>query len=255
MGGRCCACRRWPSRDDPLGREPGEPLWPEWEGDAALGAGGPMVGSRVWSALYQQSPRQRPGALFPVGRIDLFEAAPADCACVRAWDLAATAEGDGRDPDWTVGLKLGRESSRPVVVLDVVRLRWRPARGGGDDREDRAVTAEEVPVGLPQDPGQAGKHQVAWLRRAAQDTGWWRRAETGAKLDPGAAGGRTGGGRQSCAAARRLEPRAASTSCAISRTAGTTTRWMRCRVHSADAGGRHGACRCGAVHSCRSCPR
>lgn len=53
--------------DDPLGREPGEALWPERmplaELEAArLGAGG--ADSRAWTALWQQRPRPQGGALF-----------------------------------------------------------------------------------------------------------------------------------------------------------------------------------------------
>jgi predicted phage terminase large subunit-like protein len=42
--------------DDPLGRKPGEALWPERFSAAELEATREQVGSYVWSALYQQSP-------------------------------------------------------------------------------------------------------------------------------------------------------------------------------------------------------
>jgi len=167
--------------DDPLGRVLGEPLWPEWEDRAALERKRASVGGRIWSALFQQSPRRDGGSLFPVTRIDVVEVVT-EPQSVRAWDLAATADGDGRDPDWTVGLKLGREPSGRFLVLDVVRLR------GGPHEVEKAIVAtahqdgRSVPIGLPQDPGQAGKHQVAWL--AARLTGHRVVAspETGAKL-------------------------------------------------------------------------
>ncbi len=44
------------SPDDPLGRELGEPLWPEWYPLEALRATEASVGPREWSALYQQEP-------------------------------------------------------------------------------------------------------------------------------------------------------------------------------------------------------
>ena len=168
--------------DDPLGRAPGEPLWPEWEDRAALERKQALVGSRVWSALFQQSPRRDDGGLFPVARIDVLDAAAAEMPSVRAWDLAATAGGDGRDPDWTVGLRLGREPSGRFLVLDVVRL-----RGGPHDVEAAIVTTAHqdgraVPIGLPQDPGQAGKHQVAWLAARLAGHRVVASAETGAKV-------------------------------------------------------------------------
>ena len=117
-----------------------------------------------------------------LGKIDVVEGAPADMGSVRAWDLAATADGDGRDPDWTVGLRLGREASGRFLVLDVVRL-----RGGPHEVEEAIVaTAHQdgraVPIGLPQDPGQAGKHQVAWLAGRLAGHRVVASAETGAKL-------------------------------------------------------------------------
>jgi hypothetical protein len=110
---------------DPLVRAPGEALWPEWENAAALERKRSAVGPRVWSALFQQSPRPDIGALFRVARIEIIETAPAEIRSVRAWDLAATAAGHGRDPDWTVGLLLGAASGR-LVVQDIVRLHGGP---------------------------------------------------------------------------------------------------------------------------------
>jgi predicted phage terminase large subunit-like protein len=167
--------------DDPLGRAPGDALWPEWEDRAALERKRALVGGRVWSALFQQSPRRDDGSLFPIGRIDVVEAV-AELHSVRAWDLAATADSDGRDPDWTVGLRLGRELSGRFMVLDVARL-----RGGPHEVEEAIVsTAHQdgraVPIGLPQDPGQAGKHQVAWLAARLAGHRVVASAETGAKL-------------------------------------------------------------------------
>lgn len=120
--------------------------------------------------------------MFRLGRLDVADEVPAGLRCVRAWDLAATAAGDGRDPDWTVGLKLGRDDAGRYLVLDLVRL-----RGGPHEVAETIVATahrdgREVPVGLPQDPGQAGKHQVAWLAGRLAGYRVVASAETGAKL-------------------------------------------------------------------------
>ncbi|MDR3718382.1 MAG: phage terminase large subunit [Bryobacteraceae bacterium] len=168
--------------DDPLGRAPGEALWPDWEDGEALERKRQMVGSRVWAALFQQSPRQSGGVLFPAQRIDASEAAPADVREVRAWDLAATPAGLGHDPDWTVGLKLAREVSGKYIVTDLVRLR------GGPHEVEEAILAtahrdgRNVLIGLPQDPGQAGKHQVSWLVSRLAGYRVSASIESGAKL-------------------------------------------------------------------------
>jgi predicted phage terminase large subunit-like protein len=167
---------------DPLGRKPGEPLWPEWESLAALERKRAMAGPRAWSAQYQQEPRPDTGALFRVPRIGTVEAEPAGLTYARAWDLAATSAAEAPDPDWTVGLKLGRDGAGRIYVVDLVRL-----RGGPHEVEEAIVhTAQSdgraVPVGLPQDPGQAGKQQVAWLTARLAGFRVIASPETGAKL-------------------------------------------------------------------------
>ena len=154
------------SEDDPLGRPIGAALWPEWEDVEALKRKEIAVGLREWAALYQQRPAPLEGSLFKIGMIGVMEVAPANCAVtVRAWDLAATSQTGSRDPDWTVGVKLGRLMDGRIVVLDVARLR------GGPDEVEAAIynTAKQdghsVKVGLPQDPGQAGKQQILYLTR------------------------------------------------------------------------------------------
>jgi predicted phage terminase large subunit-like protein len=148
--------------NDPLGRQLGEPLWPEWEDRSALERKRAAVGSRVWSAQFQQSPRLDEGSLFPTMRISVVEKV-SDMPSVRAWDLAATAAADGEDPDWTVGVKLGRSQDGRFVILDVVRMRGGPHEVAETIAATASLDGRGVLIGLPQDPGQAGKHQVAWL--------------------------------------------------------------------------------------------
>ena len=79
---------------------------------------------------------------------------------VRSWDLAATEPNESnRDPDWTVGMKLGRRRNGRVIVADVKRIR----RNAATVRELVAATAledgDKCWIQLPQDPGQAGKDQ------------------------------------------------------------------------------------------------
>ena len=154
--------------DDILGRRPGEMLW---EGDpnyafadelrrtkAEHEASGQMA---VWEALYQGNPTAPGGNLFRIENIGLEEAEPAGYHWVRAWDLAAS---DGKG-DFTAGLKLGMAPGKRLVIGDVVRLR------GGPDAVVRVLKATaqrdgvRTTVCLPQDPGQAGKAQIAFLTR------------------------------------------------------------------------------------------
>ena len=167
---------------DPLGRPVGEALWPDWEGTEALARKRRAVGERTWAAQFQQTPRPDTETLFRVAQIVTLDEPPNTERAVRAWDLAATEPSHGRDPDWTVGVKLARREGGGLCILDVVRLR------GGPLAVERAIlrTAEldgnNVAVGLPQDPGQAGKQQVAYFTDLL--AGWRVVAspETGSKL-------------------------------------------------------------------------
>lgn len=176
LAGRLAASGDWDilslpalaENDDPLGRAPGAALWPAWEDEQALRAIRLSVGERAWAALYQQAPRLRDGGIFDPARI---QTVPADSLSgiqdvVRGWDLAATADRCAGDPDWTVGLKLGRlEQDGRFVILDVVRARAGPAAVEALICETAARDGPEVTIALPQDPGQAGKYQAQVLVR------------------------------------------------------------------------------------------
>jgi predicted phage terminase large subunit-like protein len=152
--------------DDPMGRLVGQALWPEWEDEAALFRKRDEVGERAWAALFQQSPRPLQGGLFKVSQIT-FTAPPTttDGVVVRAWDLAATAADGSNDPDYTVGLKLLRDVSGRLVVLDLVRLRTSALEVEQVLLETAAADGKSVLIGLPQDPGQAGKAQISTYMR------------------------------------------------------------------------------------------
>jgi predicted phage terminase large subunit-like protein len=167
---------------DPLGRTEGEPLWPEWEDAEALSRKRAAMGERAFAALFQQDPRPPSGGLFMTERLTFCDShAPSGCA-VRAWDLASALPAPGRDPDWTVGLKLEREADERFTITDIIRLRGTPGEVESAILSTAQRDGPSVPIALPQDPGQAGQAQVSYLiRRLA---GYTVRAspETGAKL-------------------------------------------------------------------------
>lgn len=156
--------------DDPLGRAIGEPLW----ADDAYGYGATLTeirenleqngATREWASQFQQRPRPSDGALFKTAFLGKpLDVDPTYVAQVRAWDLAATAQTGTRDPDWTVGLKLGRTADAKYVISDVVRFRGGPSDVVAGIKATAARDGKGVTVSLPQDPGQAGKAQVQYL--------------------------------------------------------------------------------------------
>jgi predicted phage terminase large subunit-like protein len=170
--------------DDPLNRKLGAALWPEWEDEAALLRKRNIHGERIWSTLYQQSPRAIEGSLFKTNHIDVLDTAPITDGdtVVRAWDLAATASTGDNDPDWTVGVKLARDRVGRFIILDVVRLRGTPHAVQTAIVEAARIDGRAVLIGLPEDPGQAGKHQVLYLTRELAGYRIRSSRESGAKI-------------------------------------------------------------------------
>ncbi|MGA3398282.1 MAG: phage terminase large subunit [Acetobacteraceae bacterium] len=180
---RCLTLPALAEEGDQLNRPLGEPIWPEWEDIPGLLRRRTSVGQRAWLAQYQQSPRPEAGTLFKVGCLEFIDWLPPGppAPVVRAWDLAATATTGRNDPDWTVGVKLTRHDSGRYTVLDVMRLRGSPR-----EVEDSIVTAARadgrgVTIGLPVDPGQAGKSQTTYLTSQLAGYHVVPSRETGAK--------------------------------------------------------------------------
>lgn len=168
--------------DDPLQRQPGSALWPEWEDENALARRREVSGERGWSALFQQDPRPATGNLFKTGCIDILDAAPGTFGTVvRAWDLANTAPTGTSNPDWTVGVKLARDERGRFIVLDVARMRGSPHDLEELIVETARIDGRAVTICLPQDPGQAGKHQVSYIARLLGGFRISSSPETGAK--------------------------------------------------------------------------
>ena len=72
--------------------------------------------------------RPAAGLYFKRGWCTVVDEIPPDLDhVVRYWDLAATEKTEFNDPDWTVGIKLGRDRSGGYWVLDMVRRRANPA--------------------------------------------------------------------------------------------------------------------------------
>lgn len=110
--------------------------------------------------------RPTAGSLFLRTWCPTIPAEPEDVEWARGWDLAATRpNAQNPDPDWTVGVKVGRYRGRRrfVVSADVKRIREAPSRV--EDTLLNTARADGVPVliQLPRDPGQAGKAQTKSL--------------------------------------------------------------------------------------------
>lgn len=171
---------------DPLGRKPGQPLWPDRYPAPVLAELRNAMSAYWWQALYQQSPVAREGGMFRRDWLAVVTRAPEKARRARYWDFAATAPAKGSDPDWTVGCKLA-ESDGDYWVEDVVRLRGTP---GEVERTIHATANRDGPettIVLEQEPGASGKSMVDYyIRSLAGSTvrGWRPTGSKEVRADP-----------------------------------------------------------------------
>jgi predicted phage terminase large subunit-like protein len=129
---------------DPLGREPGELLWPEWFTPEMITQA--KRDPRNWLALYQQKPRPDGGGVFKRDWIMYYTGTPADVSGSTNRYLLVDAANDKRPNNdytamWVIGL--GQDSN--YYVLDMVRDRLNlTERGASVMRLHRKWKPKEV---------------------------------------------------------------------------------------------------------------
>ncbi len=141
---------------------------------------------RSWGGSYaeagqlQQRPAPRGGGLFQRKDFNFLDQAPAGLKWIRGYDLASTREPNS---PWTVGCKMGIDEAGRIIIADIDRRRATP----GEVDEMMAQLAEQdgvaVEIDFPQDPGQAGKSQVSYIKKQLVGYSAWSSPETGSKLD------------------------------------------------------------------------
>lgn len=154
--------------DDPLGRQPGEPLDPTRHNkeDALKIIKGPPS---IVSALWQQAPRPIEGNLIKREWFEIVATAPSDLETVaRAWDLAATEkETSSQDPDWTVGVKMGRKrvgAGFVYFILDMVRAQASPHGVENLLVQTANLDTPAMAIGIEREGGASGKSYATTLR-------------------------------------------------------------------------------------------
>jgi len=136
-------------QDDPLGRAPGQPLWPEWEDEENLERKRRAVGPRDWSALYQQRPAPEDGDYFKVEWLKPYDIAP-DPSLMRIYggsDYAVTADGG----DYTVHVVVGLDPEGRMFLLDL----WRKQASSDEWIEAFCdLVRKWKPIGWAEEQGQ-----------------------------------------------------------------------------------------------------
>jgi len=139
----------------------GELLFPERFSAPAVAALKKQLGGYGSAGQLQQRPAPRGGGMLKRHWFTIKDAAPVRVRWARGWDFAAT--GDDPNAAWTAGAKLGIEPNGNLWLGDMRRI-----QGSSEEVERLLVQTAKtdgvmVKGSIPQDPGQAGKAQVAYL--------------------------------------------------------------------------------------------
>ena len=166
--------------DDPLGRKPGEALWPAAKGEAFLL--NEQKRNPYWfRALYQGSPTAKEGTMFKVNNLGYVPAMSVRVEdfteIVLHFDLASS-KGKG---DYTAGVVLGHHKDGRWVIIDVLRIQL------GTDERNEAMLQFALPwkgistIQIAQEGGSAGVDQKKALTRMFAGHNIKVVKETGAK--------------------------------------------------------------------------
>ena len=102
--------------------------------------------------------RPEAGMYFRRSEVTMVTGAPPGTRWIRAWDFAATEPNEtNKDPDWSIGVKLGHTPAGRWIVGHVRRAR---VRSGEVRTMVEAVAKVDGPacaIAIPIDPGSAGK--------------------------------------------------------------------------------------------------
>jgi predicted phage terminase large subunit-like protein len=140
--------------------EDGELLFPERFPRHVVERDKIPLGSYAVAGQFQQRPAPRSGGMFQRGDFEIVDAVPAGAKRCRAWDFAASKQKPGKQPDWTVGLKMAWHAGT-FYVEDVRRDRWSPSDVEKNLKNTATQDGITVPIRMPQDPGAAGKSDAA----------------------------------------------------------------------------------------------
>lgn len=114
-----------------------------------------------WSA-------RKAGSIFKREWFKIIEARPAAARWVRFWDLAATEEKKGNDPDWTAGCLMGKTPEGLLIIADMRHIRGSPATVETLIKQTAQLDGAGVPVYIEQEPGASGKNTIAQYRKVLE---------------------------------------------------------------------------------------
>lgn len=85
---------------------------------------------------------------------------------VRFWDMAATAQSnENKDPDWSVGIKMGRTAANTVVIEHMIRFRKNPADAEATIVNTAKIDGKNTSIRMEQEGGSSGKTVIDYYMR------------------------------------------------------------------------------------------
>ena len=116
-------------------------------------------GSYAEAGQLQQRPTTRGGGMFKTESWKYLDHVEGISGFqVRGWDFAAS---DGKTSAFTVGGKILFAHDGRIIVTDIKRFRKKPGEVETAFQSISEIDGKSVHIDIPQDPGQAGKSQVA----------------------------------------------------------------------------------------------
>jgi predicted phage terminase large subunit-like protein len=164
----------WPlGYPDPIGRAPGEPLFPERYTLQDLENLRMEVGSRWFEAMFQQNPQGDEGSVINVEDFNTMSAeeydilrreiraTPSNFKIARWWDMASTKNAG----DYTSGARLILNIKSGSTVVDhIVRGQFGPAKAEAIFKTTSELDLRTFPqswhVGMEEEPGSSGKYSI-----------------------------------------------------------------------------------------------
>jgi predicted phage terminase large subunit-like protein len=116
--------------------------------------------------------REQGSMFFDRNWVEIVEFPPAKATRVRAWDFASEEKTKTNNPDWSVGVKMSRDSFGTYYIEDVVRFQAttdKVLKKVAEVAKEDGV--DECTVVIPVDPGAAGKSAIFLYRTVLSENG------------------------------------------------------------------------------------
>lgn len=143
-------------KNDPIGREVGQPLFPERYSLKALRERKAVLGNAYFQAIYQQKPVDETNKIADASWLQIVKAVPdiQGFQSARCWDLASSEEGG----DFTVGVKvMYHKDTDRMWITDIRRGQWSPGQVEKAVAAFAQLDGKDCTVIIEREPGSSGK--------------------------------------------------------------------------------------------------